>query len=62
MRVRSRVSSRSRSWPITSARARKPAPSTLVEPFMRGVVANFDNTWEMTSADVAAAIDAFAST
>ena len=32
----------------------------LVEPFMRDVVANFDNTWEMTSADVAAAIDAFA--
>ena len=29
---------------------------------MRGVVANFDNTWEMTSADVAAAIDAFATT
>ena len=29
---------------------------------MRGVVANFDNTWEMTSPDVAAAIDAFATT
>ena len=34
----------------------------LVEPFMREVVANFDNTWEMTSDDVAAAIEAFAST
>ena len=33
----------------------------LVEPFMRDVVANFDNTWEMTSDDIAAAIDAFAS-
>ena len=32
----------------------------LVEPFMRDVVANFDNTWEMTSDDVAAAIEAFA--
>ena len=31
----------------------------LVEPFMRDVVANFDNTWEMTSDDVAAAIEAF---
>ena len=35
---------------------------TLVEPFMRDVVANFDNTWEMTSDDVAAAIESFAST
>ena len=33
----------------------------LVEPFMRDVVANFDNTWEMTGDDVAAAIDAVAS-
>ena len=32
-----------------------------VEPFMRDVVANFDNTWEMTSDDIAAAIEAFAS-
>ena len=32
----------------------------LVEPFMRDVVANFDNTWEMSSDDVAAAIEAFA--
>ena len=30
----------------------------LVEPFMRQVVANFDNTWEMTGDDVAAAIEA----
>ncbi len=34
----------------------------LVEPFMREVVANFDNTWEMTSDDVAAAVEAFAAT
>ena len=34
----------------------------LVEPFMREVVANFDNTWEMTSDDVVAAIEAVAST
>ena len=34
----------------------------LVEPFMREVVAYFDNTWEMTSDDVAAAIEAFAGT
>lgn len=33
----------------------------LVEPFMREVVANFDNTWEMTSGDVDAAIEALAS-
>jgi hypothetical protein len=30
----------------------------LVEPFMRGVVANFGNEWEMTSADIDAALDA----
>ena len=28
---------------------------------MREVVANFDNTWEMTSDDVASAVEAFAS-
>lgn len=33
----------------------------LVEPFMREVVANFDNTWEMTSGDVDVAIEALAS-
>jgi len=33
----------------------------LVEPFMRQVVANFDNTWEMTSDDVAATIEALGS-
>ena len=33
----------------------------LVEPFMREVVANFDNTWEMTSGDVDAAVEALAS-
>jgi len=29
----------------------------LVEPFMKGVVANFGNEWEMTSADIDAALD-----
>ena len=28
----------------------------LVEPFTRAVVANFDNSWEMSSDDVAAAV------
>ena len=32
----------------------------LCEPFMSEVVAYFDNTWEMTSADVDAAIEAIA--
>jgi hypothetical protein len=30
----------------------------LVEPFMQAVVANFGNEWEMTSADIDAALDA----
>ena len=30
----------------------------LAEPFMRAIVANFDNEWEMTSADVEAALAA----
>ena len=30
----------------------------LSEPFMRAVVANFDNEWELTSADLDAAIAA----
>ena len=30
----------------------------LVEPFMKAVVANFDNEWEMTSADIDAALAA----
>src|ERR1700682_3702372 len=29
------------------------AAKASVEPFMRTVVANFDNTWEMTSTDLA---------
>ena len=33
----------------------------LVEPFTSEVVACFDNTWEMSSDDVAAAIEALAS-
>ena len=32
----------------------------LTEPFMRAVVANFDNTWEMSAADVDEAIAALA--
>ena len=32
----------------------------LVEPFMREIVANFDNSWELTSADVGAALEALA--
>jgi hypothetical protein len=30
----------------------------LVEPFMKAVVANFGNEWEMTSADIDAVLDA----
>jgi len=30
----------------------------IVEPFMKGVVANFGNEWEMTSADIDAALTA----
>lgn len=30
----------------------KDKAKTLAEPFMRAVVANFDNEWEMTSADI----------
>ena len=32
------------------------AAKRAVEPFMRAVVANFDNEWEMTSADIDAAL------
>jgi hypothetical protein len=28
------------------------AAKAMVEPFMRAVVANFDNEWEMSSADI----------
>jgi Family of unknown function (DUF6166) len=31
---------------------------TLVEPFMKAIVANFGNEWEMTSADIDAALAA----
>ncbi len=31
---------------------------TLVDPFMKAVVANFDNDWTMTSDDMAAALEA----
>jgi Family of unknown function (DUF6166) len=31
---------------------------TLVEPFMKAIVANFGNEWEMTSADIDAAVAA----
>jgi Family of unknown function (DUF6166) len=33
----------------------------LVEPFMKAVVANFDNEWEMTSTDIDAALNALRS-
>jgi hypothetical protein len=33
----------------------------LSEPFMRAIVANFDNEWEMTSADLDAALAALGS-
>jgi hypothetical protein len=33
------------------------AAKALVEPFMKAVVANFGNEWEMTSADIDAALD-----
>lgn len=34
------------------------AAKRVVEPFMRNVVANFGNEWEMTSADIDAALPA----
>jgi Family of unknown function (DUF6166) len=34
------------------------AAKALAEPFMQAVVANFGNEWEMTSADIDAALDA----
>ena len=34
------------------------AAKRMVEPFMRTVVANFGNEWEMTSADIDAALSA----
>ncbi len=36
------------------------AAKANVEPFMSAVVANFDNEWEMTSADIAEALAALA--
>lgn len=33
------------------------AARALVEPFMKAVVANFGNEWEMSSADIDAALD-----
>jgi hypothetical protein len=34
------------------------AAKALVEPFMKAVVANFDNEWEMTSVDIDAVLKA----
>jgi len=34
------------------------AARALVDPFMKSVVANFDNEWEMTSPDIDAALEA----
>jgi hypothetical protein len=36
----------------------KAAAKAMVEPFMREVVANFGNEWEMTSADIDSALAA----
>ena len=36
----------------------KDKAKAMVEPFMRAVVANFGNEWEMTSADIDAALAA----
>jgi hypothetical protein len=36
----------------------KTAAKAMVEPFMREVVANFGNEWEMTSADIDSALAA----
>jgi len=36
------------------------AAKTMVEPFMRAVVANFGNEWEMTSDDIDLALTALA--
>jgi Family of unknown function (DUF6166) len=36
----------------------KPAAMTAVESFMRAVVANFENEWEMTSDDIDLALTA----
>jgi hypothetical protein len=33
------------------------AAKAMVEPFMKAVVANFGNEWEMNSADIDAAVD-----
>jgi hypothetical protein len=38
------------------------AASGLVDPFMKSVVANFDNEWEMNSADIDAVLDALRGT
>ena len=35
---------------------------TLVDPFMSAVIANLDNTWEMTTEDIQAAIEAIRGT
>jgi hypothetical protein len=35
---------------------RKDEARALVEPFMQAIVANFDNEWEMTSADLEEAV------
>jgi len=32
------------------------AAKAMVEPFMQAIVANFDNEWEMTSADIDSAL------
>ena len=56
MRVPSPGSLRWRLWSIISAMPSR--AKGAVEPFMRAVVANFGNEWEMTSADIDVALDA----
>ncbi|MEH2509190.1 hypothetical protein V1291_000544 [Nitrobacteraceae bacterium AZCC 1564] len=41
---------------LTDHLADAASAKALVEPFMQAVVANFDNEWEMTSADIDSAL------
>ena len=56
MKGRNRASLRWRCWSIISAT--RTSAKASVEPFMQAVVANFGNEWEMTSADIDAALAA----
>ena len=54
MKAPSPGSCRWRSWPLIWAMTLE--AKALVEPFMKAIVANFGNEWEMTSADIDAAL------